>query len=144
MQTELYVHYLKELNWLAVAASALAYFFLGAVWYSPVLFSKTWVRLSGVKMNEDSRKKLPMMMLGSVLISLVMALTLALLLLGTQSIGHPVRGVMLGGLVSVGIAFTAMALNNMYESRPLGLLLINWGYNFAGSLLICLILSAWK
>ena len=48
MQTELYVHYLKELNWLAVAASALAYFFLGAVWYSPVLFSKTWVRLSGV------------------------------------------------------------------------------------------------
>ena len=33
---------LASINWLAVIVSALIYFVLGAVWYSPVLFAKPW------------------------------------------------------------------------------------------------------
>ena len=33
-----------QINYLAVLVAALATFFLGALWYSPILFAKAWMR----------------------------------------------------------------------------------------------------
>ena len=33
---------LGDLNWLAVALAALAYFVIGALWYAPPLFGRIW------------------------------------------------------------------------------------------------------
>ncbi|MGH7457109.1 MAG: DUF1761 domain-containing protein, partial [bacterium] len=44
-----------KLNFLATLVSALATFVLGALWYSPLLFGKAWVKAHGYteeKMNE--------------------------------------------------------------------------------------------
>lgn len=35
---------LFDVNWLTIVVGALAAFFLGAVWYSPVMFSAVWQR----------------------------------------------------------------------------------------------------
>ena len=35
---------LAQVNWVAVVVSGLIYFAIGAVWYSPLLFSGAWQR----------------------------------------------------------------------------------------------------
>jgi hypothetical protein len=35
---------LQYVNWLAAIAAALASFVLGGLWYSPVVFGRTWMR----------------------------------------------------------------------------------------------------
>lgn len=37
-----------EMNWLAVAVAALVPMAIGALWYSPLLFEKAWMKASGV------------------------------------------------------------------------------------------------
>jgi hypothetical protein len=39
---------MPHVNFLAVLVSGVAIFILGALWYSPVLFAKTWSRLMGM------------------------------------------------------------------------------------------------
>jgi hypothetical protein len=49
--------FFSEINWLAVLVSGLAYFALGALWYSPVLFSKKWIELGKIDINDPNAKK---------------------------------------------------------------------------------------
>lgn len=37
---------MHDIHWLAVLAAATATMVLGALWYSPLLFGKLWVKLS--------------------------------------------------------------------------------------------------
>ena len=39
---------MPEVNWLAVVAAAVVSFFIGGLWYSPVMFLKAWQRGAGV------------------------------------------------------------------------------------------------
>ena len=39
---------MPEVNWLAVIAAAVVSFFIGGLWYSPVMFLKAWQRGAGV------------------------------------------------------------------------------------------------
>ena len=43
-------------NWLAVIVAAIASMAIGFLWYSPVLFAKTWMRLMGVKCDTPEEK----------------------------------------------------------------------------------------
>ena len=38
-----------QINYLAVGVAALATFFLGALWYSPLLFGKLWLKAHGAE-----------------------------------------------------------------------------------------------
>jgi hypothetical protein len=35
--------FLKDINWLAVLVAGIAYWALGALWYSKILFSNKWL-----------------------------------------------------------------------------------------------------
>ncbi|MES1225993.1 MAG: DUF1761 domain-containing protein, partial [Bacteroidota bacterium] len=52
MGTEIFSH----LNWLAILVAAVAYFALGAIWYS-FLFRDPWIKLTAVKMDDPNAKK---------------------------------------------------------------------------------------
>ena len=68
---------LSDINWLAVLVAALAYFILGAIWYSKALFAPKWAKLVGLEMNSEANKKgLGAMMMGSSSSSLLPALPL--------------------------------------------------------------------
>jgi hypothetical protein len=41
-----------DLNWLAIIVATVVVFIGGALWYSPLLFVKPWMRLTGV--TDDS------------------------------------------------------------------------------------------
>lgn len=56
--TQVFETALREINYLAVLVAALANFFLGALWYSPVMFAKPWSKMifGDVPMEEAKKR----------------------------------------------------------------------------------------
>ena len=51
--------FLSDLNWLAVFVAALAYFAIGAVWYAPGLFGRTWAAAGGFDLPRPATGRAP-------------------------------------------------------------------------------------
>lgn len=134
-----------QLNLLAVLVSALAAFFLGALWYSPILLGKAWVKAHGYteeKMNE-MRKTAKRAYLVSLFCYLIMAFVLATLL-GHMQISSMGMGLWIGFLVWLGFAATIGLTSNMFSEKPLSTYLIDAGYQLAYLLIMSAILTAWR
>jgi len=140
MGTEIFSH----INWLAVLVAAVAFFALGAIWYS-FLFRDAWIRLTGVKMDDPNAKKgIAGIMITSFLTIIICTIGLALFVSKASVPLSWMSGAKVG-LVG-GVCFCATAISNsyLYEKRPLGLHLINGGYNVAGCIIAGIILSVWR
>ena len=138
MNTDLF----SQINWLAVLVAALAFFVLGAIWYS-FLFKNAWIKSSGVNVNDPNAKKgVAGMFLTSFILIIITCIGLALFI---SRIGSD--GWMTGlktGLVA-GVCFCAAAICNsyLYERRPLALQLINSFYNIVGCVIAGVIIAVW-
>ena len=126
------LHHLTDLNWLAILAGGVAYFVLGALWYSPMLFIKPWLRLSGINMNDPEAKKgAAMIMLASFILMFFTCIGLAWL---RQQMGiSDLQSSLHIGLLT-GICFSApsLAITYAYNKKPLMLYFIDCGYHVAG------------
>ncbi len=134
---------LKDINWLAVLVGALGYFMLGAIWYS-FLFQKKWIEYTGIKMDDTTSKKgIPAIMFGSFIMMFTTSAALAILAqyLGLNGWLH---GVKLGALMGICFAFTSMAINMLYENKPLGLYSINGGYQLLGNIIAAVVICCWR
>jgi len=133
----------SHLNWLAVLVGTLAYFFLGAIWYS-ALFRNAWIKAAGINMNDPNKRTgLAGIMIASFITILITTTGLALLInrVGT---GGWMTGVKIG--LIAGICFSAATLCNsyLYEKRPIALTAINSLYNIFGCVIAGIILAIWK
>jgi hypothetical protein len=134
----------SQLNWLAILVAGLAYFMLGAIWYS-FLFQKPWIRLAGVNPNApDAKKGVAAIMFTSFLLMLVAAIGIALFLSKVVPSAGIMSGIKTGLVAGICFSATGMSISYVYEKRPLGLHLINAGYNICGCVLAGTILSMWK
>jgi Protein of unknown function (DUF1761) len=106
---------LGDLNWLAVIAATLAYFFLGAIWYARPVFGRAWSEASGVQVPEGERPS-PAFYIIPLVASLLASVATAMLALstGTDTIGE---GIVLGLVVGVGYAL-AITLLGLFEPKP--------------------------
>lgn len=113
-----------NINILATFIASFTGLMLGYLWYS-VLFVKQWEKLAGVT-KAQQEKGLPKRIIGSYILSLVMALNLAAFI-GPDA--TPTFGMFAG--FAAGFGWIAMAFGNNYlfEHRPLNLFWINAGYN---------------
>ena len=133
----------SNINWLAVLVAAIAFFLLGALWYS-FLFRDAWIKASGVNVNDPNAKKgVGAMFLSSFVLIVITSVGVALF---TARVGS--GGWMTGlkvGLVA-GICFCATSISNsyLYEKRPLALHLINGLYNVIGCVIAGIIIAIWK
>ena len=140
MNTDLFSH----INWLAVLVAALAYFFLGAIWYS-FLFRNAWIKAAGVNMNDPNAKTgVAGIMIASFITIIVTSLGLALFISRIAGPGGWMTGLKVG--LTAGVCFCAMAIANsyLYEKRPMALHLINSLYNIVGCVIAGIIISVWK
>ena len=133
----------SNINWLAVLVAGLAYFALGALWYS-LLFSKAWIRLSGINVNDPNMKKgMAQTMLASLFMMIICCLGLALILYKMDAGGNWMTGAKVGLVAGACFSFTGISISYLYEKKPFGLHLINGAYNTAGCIIAGIIISMW-
>ena len=134
----------SNINWLAVLVAAIAYFALGALWYSKILFANSWVKLSGVNMNDPNAKKgIAGVMLTSLVLMIIVSIGLAILLARIGLAAGWMTGLKTGLITGVCFAATAISISYLYEKKPLALHMINCGYNIVGSVVAGIIIAAW-
>ena len=134
----------SNINYLSVTVAAIASFALGAIWYSPLLFSKTWQREN--KLTDDDLKNANMVKIfGSTLIlTFIMALGMAFLIQGhttTEFNWH--SGLHVGMLVGAMFVAASMGINYLYQRKSFLLWAIDAGYQFLFLCLMGAILGAW-
>jgi len=133
-----------NINWLAVLVATLAYFILGAIWYSKALFGPRWVALVGINVNDaEKRKGMGKMFLGTFILILITCIGLALLV-NRLDLTVIKSALSLGALTGVCFATTAVAISFIYESRPTGLYFIDCGYHVVGHLAAAIIITLWR
>lgn len=133
------------INIWAVLVSAIAFWALGALWYSPVLFGKRWQKEIG--MTEDDLKKANMAIIfgGSFVLMLFMVWALNFVINS-----HKPESVTLGlGLhygVFMGFFFSmlTMGINYLYQRRSIVLWLIDGIYVVLGLGIAGMILASWR
>lgn len=137
--------FLSHVNWLAVLVAAVAYFMLGALWYSKALFGTKWAQLIKLDMNNpDLKKGMGGMMISTFVLILVTCFGLATLIVKVgfaQEVGY---GIKLGLLTGLAFATTAVSINYVYERKPTNLYLISNGYHVVGHVIAATILVLWR
>lgn len=129
-------------NYPAVFVSALAYWFLGALWFA-VLFGKPWMALEHIT-EEQARSMNPMLpYIITFVLNLLIAFVLAQLCIWRNA-NTAGRGAALGILVWIGFVGPITYSTYMYEMRPKELFAINEFYPLVGLCLMGTILGAWK
>jgi Protein of unknown function (DUF1761) len=128
-------------NYPAVFVAALAYFFLGYLWYG-LLFNKPWMALEHITLEQAQSVNPVVPYIIAFLLELLVAYSVAQLCLwrNANTIG---RGASVGVLVWIGFIGPITFMNYMFEMRPKTLFAINEFYPLAGLVLMGAILGAW-
>lgn len=131
-----------EINYLAVVAAALSTFVIGGLWYSPLLFQRSWMSAAGVSADDLKRGHEARIFGGAFVLSLVMALNLAAFLSGP---GTTIAwGATAGALAGVGWVALGIGVVSLFERRPLAYVLVNGGYWAVAFTVMGAILGAWR
>jgi hypothetical protein len=135
---------LSNLNWLHILVATIAYFIIGAIWYS-FLFQKPWVRYQNIDMNNPEGKKgVGIIMFTSFIWTFITVTALAVLISKMSLDGGVLYAVKMGLLT--GVCFSAIAISTtyLYLKKPLGLHLIDGGYHISGQIVAAIILVLWQ
>lgn len=135
---------LGELNWLAVLVSTVAYFALGALWYSPQMFGKAWQRSMGWEMPAGQRPN-PAVFVAPLITCVIASIAVGALAesTGTDSFGE---GIVLGLFAGIGISAAVLFVTAIFEpTKPSRMTWfgITAGYHLVGLLIASVILSTW-
>lgn len=134
---------LKDIHWLAVLVAALAYFALGALWYSKILFAPKWLALLKIgASNPNATEGMAAIMFTSFLTILVSCIGIAILA-SYLHLSLLSQGVKLGALTGICFGTTSISNSYLYEKRPLGLHYINGGYTLIGHIIAAVIICIW-
>lgn len=130
------------INHLAVFAAALSDFVVGALWYSPLLFAKVWMKETGLT-EEKMKKDNALVKYGLTFVfSLIITYNLAFFL------GDPKMELsdylLYSFLAGFGWASMAVGILSLFEMRGWKLMLINWGYVTVAFVVKGLILGLWR
>ncbi|HTM92554.1 MAG TPA: DUF1761 domain-containing protein [Flavisolibacter sp.] len=132
-----------DLNWLHILVATIAYFALGAIWYS-FLFQKQWIRYQKINTsNPDARKGAGMIMLIGFIWTFIMVTGIAVLASRIPLYGGTLSGLKLGLTTGV-LSALAISMTYLYLKRPAGLHLIDGLYHVLGQIIAAIILVVWK
>lgn len=134
-----------DLNYLSVLVAAIIQFILGAFWYSPVLFGKKWMKLSGLTMESiDQSKKKGMWKyyFASFLSALVMAFVLAHVIFAFK-VSSAYEAMVTAFWMWMGFIATVSLGSILWEGKSFHLYLINTGYYLVALILMSEVIFLW-
>ena len=130
------------LNHLAVFVCALMSLFIGALWYSPLLFFKAWQKETGLT-DEQVGKANPLKTYSlTLLLAWIASYNLAFFLGDGKTNWQ--WGLTAGLLAGVGWASMMFVIISLFEQRSLKYILINCGYIIIYFALIGFVLGIWR
>ena len=117
---------MRPIEWLPALVAALSAFTLGGLWYSPVLFGKTWQREAGLSDERIQAANKGMIFGVSFVLCLIAAVAFSMVI-GTE----PSFFMALHSGIGVGLAWvaTSFGVNYLFEMKSLKLWFINAGYH---------------
>jgi hypothetical protein len=130
-------------NYLAVLVAGAAYFIIGAVWYAKPVFGKAW--MEGIGRTEEQVKAAfsPWKLIWAFVGSFIAAYGIARVLSWLTAVDMS-AGVVVGLIASVCFVLAAMTINDIMESRPTKLTVVNVLYHVFGFVVMGIILGAWR
>jgi Protein of unknown function (DUF1761) len=134
---------LTNLNWISVLIAFVAYFILGALWFT--LFFKKPYSISLGKENNLPEKPAPIFIVGPALCSLVITIANAILFysLNIQSIGSALEFSFVVGIGYL-VANTVNIAINPNIPKPMLYGIISGSYHLVGIVIVNIILNAMK
>lgn len=135
-----------DMNWLAILCAGLAYWLLGAAWYS-ALFSNRWrsaIEEHGVKLGQPGQSGMRIKLIVTLICNLIAALVIARII---HQVGHQMdllRGLKIGAGVGIGFCATALTITYVWQSPPRRLWAIDTGYHVLGCTVMGGILAIWR
>ena len=132
----------SDLNFLAIAVSALTYFGLGSVWFGP-LFGKQWLKLVGLTVTEEDKKNALFMFTKTFLLDVFITFSTALILLWTQS-ETILEALKVSAVLGLGFVIAPFLGNYMYAKRSMTLFSIESFYHVVCITVISIILTMWR
>ena len=130
------------INVWAVLAAVVVKQTLGFLWYSPVLFGRTFLEASG-QLGVDLRPRMLRAVVGDIAGALVMSLALAHVASFAGAQG-PLFGALLGLICWVGFVAPASSAPTLFEQRPLKLWALQNGYMALSLAAMGAILAGWR
>jgi hypothetical protein len=135
------------INFLAVTAAAVATFLIGALWYSPILFAKLWMKAHGY--TSEQLKEMQKTATPAYITSFVCYLVMGVVFSVIMSYVYPeassaTKGLQLGFLIWLGFAATIGLTANMFSQKPLSTYLIDVSYQLVFLLVMGAILGGWR
>ena len=132
-----------DINYLAVLVCSVVPMLIGFIWYGP-LFGKAWMAAVGKTEEEIKKDFNPAKTYGlTVVTNFVVAYVLARIM-GYAGASTIVDGLMIALLCWLGFTAGTFYINDLFERKPSGLLLINIFYHLVVVLVYSVILSVWK
>lgn len=131
-----------QINIIAVILAVLANMIIGALWYSPLLFAKVWMKSLGKTMEELQQSGNPNIGYGlTTLAGIISAIVLSLFI----QLLDPVTvsgGAFIGFLAGLGIASARELSPTFFEGRKYTLFFISAGYHIVSLTIMGIIISA--
>ena len=135
------------MNWLAIFCAALAYFVLGAVWYS-LLFGKIWGaeqerHCGGAGGAGPAAREFAGMLIANLVCNLVASAAIAFFIwsMGIEDLGGAIK---LGAGLAAGFSITTLTIVHVWEQKSTKVWLIDASYHLLGCILAAAILVSWK
>jgi hypothetical protein len=137
------LHHLHPLHPWAIVVCALIQWFLGALWYSPVLFAKPWMKMVQLPSDPAKRKSMVAGMVASFIGSLITSFMLWHAIMWSGATRYSM-GAFVGLICWLGFVAAPSFAQGIYESRPFKLFAINSGYWLVGLLITGGLLAVWR
>jgi hypothetical protein len=134
----------SNLPWLHILVAAVAYFALGAIWYS-FLFQKQWIAYQKIDMNDPNGKKgVGTIMAMSFIWFFIITVGIALLISKIGVMDGVMSGIKLGLTTGVCFSMAAISITYLYIKKPAGLHFIDGLFHVVGQIIAAVILCVWK
>lgn len=136
---------LNQVNWLAVAAAAVATFVLGGVWYT--VLAKPWQAAHGFTADQIAQMKIarpPSVFFGGMIVSYAIMAAFIAVLFAWRGVATPGDGVQAGLLLWLGVALPIGITSWLASTKKPAAYVIDLAYQLAFLLMTGAILGAWR
>jgi Protein of unknown function (DUF1761) len=131
----------SDVSILAIFLSGISNTIIGAIWYSPLLFSNIWIKAMGKKKEDLDMKGANLGYLLNILASFISAYVLSLFINEIENVSI-LDGALVGFLAGLGIAACREISPTFFEGRNKILFFISIGYHIVALTVMGIIIAA--